>query len=346
MNFVQVEEFVETEGLTSNTAATMMYWNVVGSFVSLALLFLDVFIPVDNQTGTLMGMSETIWGMGQWVLAFIWFGFAVTAAVMAGAWSSPVYLVWYLLFTAFLFFFGYTVYSAASAGESVGVDKETMKSPLLDRQQSDASNVQRDVFVWTAFALVAPHVANTMFMLLQRRDWILNGAVFMSVFAACICPIAIEYMQDFFSGIVIAGSDDFQKAFIQHKRKNRMMKIMLIVILSVVLLLTCSTLPVFPASSFSNMFYTVLIVSACLSLCFVSLFRHIVHVSHFLSGRAGCMCLMFFCPETFPVSRSSICRAMFQRFHPSGTCIHWIQLRWRQWRGSSSPLQRYAMCGV
>ena len=45
----------------------------------------------------------------------------------------------------------------------------------------------------------------------------------------------------------------------------------------VIVLLGVATVPVFPASQFSNLFYTVLISSVLLALCFASSLRHLVH---------------------------------------------------------------------
>lgn len=36
-------------------------------------------------------------------------------------------------------------------------------------------------------------------MLLQRRDWLFNTSTYLAVWAAAMCPLAIEMMQRFFA---------------------------------------------------------------------------------------------------------------------------------------------------
>ncbi len=71
-------------------------------------------------------------------------------------------------------------------------------------------------------------------MLLQRRDWLFNTSVYLSVWAAAMCPLAIEMMQRFFAyAMQLQDVDPDRKdnnvydLVILNRAKNMMIKVIL-----------------------------------------------------------------------------------------------------------------------
>ena len=87
-----------------------------------------------------------------------------------------------------------------------------------------------------------------------------------------------------------------------NRGKNMMIKIVMLTTAVVVLLLSATTLPVFPSTGFSNAYYTVLVASAILALPLISPARHLTLVSFDAHD------------ELLHLLRTNICHAAFLRF--------------------------------
>ena len=186
-----------------------------------------------------------------------------TAIILpAASWGDPMSLIWTLPSVLALTVFC-TMYCI---GENTALW-------TMGRSYS----TMRAVVIWMGFCAVAPVVANTMNMLVQRRDSMHNSATFYCVLATGLLAISMDLLQGSFEDDLCDECDEkeFHNRSVLNRRKNTLVKIMLLVVIVVILMLFGASIGVFMSSSFSNMSYTVLVASALLMLCFVSCFRHL-----------------------------------------------------------------------
>ena len=205
----QVED-VKSDLLSTNLVSTAMYWNVLGTLVSLFVFLYDAVLPVmaiRQQNG-----DATILGMGiknplyVWIVAGVVYAtlipahvYAIVVHKMPNAWYAvnPLFAVGYIVFPLVLL----VVLLLAVQRQLANPEVTMLQTPALMRdgqQEVDIHPMRKSAIYWIAYAMAAPYVGSAMYMLLQRRDWILNGAMALSVLAAALCPLAIEMMHSFF----------------------------------------------------------------------------------------------------------------------------------------------------
>lgn len=276
--------------MSTNIVATTLYWNVIGSLVGLFLFLFDGILPVMMQDGEGSKTVRILWwsSISSWVpwglfvvamLTLLPAQIAATAIHhMPASWSAPnpFYAALYWILPVALGILLMWVVTSQQSNPEVYVQ--------TGDQQADPHPIRRSLVYWTGYAMAAPFVANAMNMLLQRRDWLLNEAAFLSVLAAALCPLAIEMMQRFFAYLMSQEmspdtEQDVYNYVLLNRGKNMMIKIVMVTTAFVVLLLSLTTLPVFPSTGFSNAYYTVLVASAVLALPLISPARHLTHVS-------------------------------------------------------------------
>jgi hypothetical protein len=119
----------------------------------------------------------------------------------------------------------------------------------------------------------------------------LNISVILSVWAVCMCPLALEMVHHFYAyveartDVSALDASQQQEAVYQcailHRGKNMVIKIVMVMTAIVVAMLYVATIPAFQPTVFSNASYAVLVCSALLALPLISPARHLTHVSFF-----------------------------------------------------------------
>lgn len=128
---------------------------------------------------------------------------------------------------------------------------------------------------WVMYAVTMPFVATAFFMLLQRRDVILNWSLCFIALAVGMCSVAIEIVQRSYeyavqNGLMVCGFC---------RKKNMVIKIIMLCQCLMVGLMVLSALPVYPATTFSNSYQTILIVSVIISVPLALCARYLTDVS-------------------------------------------------------------------
>ena len=149
--------------------------------------------------------------------------------------------------------------------------------------------IRRSMGFWSSYTAAVPVVATAMNMLLQRRDWMLNIAVILSVWGVGMCPLALEMVHHFYAYVeartdvsaldASQQQDAIYQCAILHRGKNMVIKIVMVMTAIVVAMLYVATIPAFQPTVFSNASYAVLVCSALLALPLISPARHLTHVS-------------------------------------------------------------------
>jgi magnesium-transporting ATPase (P-type) len=145
--------------------------------------------------------------------------------------------------------------------------------------------------------LSVPLVVQCMDMLLQRRDWLLNWAMFLIVIVLALCSLGVEMIQTSFeyaaagkelstasNGAAVDRGDQCKQAFTCedvtnfHRKKNMVIRIIMACIGVVVLACCTCTFPAFPSTPFSNAYSSLLLVMFLLTMPLISSARHITQV--------------------------------------------------------------------
>lgn len=257
--------------MQTNLVSNTLYWNVIGTSMSLFVLFFDGVVYMTSSSAHSPGSDPpysllcwTHMGSAAKILLFM---------VLAALTWTPM-------------FFNLMFIAENQAIRTVPLVFSTLFMGLVilvvmweqrDVKQNNAYPVRKNIVYWISFALTVPLVCNSIYMLLQRRDALLNWVTLFSIVAAALCALGIEFMQAAFS-YAFAGYDRrYQKyssglgsnseaIFLYSHRKNTMIMVVMGSILVIVVLLTAATFPWFPSSSFSNTYISVPVVGALLGI--------------------------------------------------------------------------------
>lgn len=171
---------------------------------------------------------------------------------------------------------------------------------FLRMEEADVANdnsfpFRKSIMFWFGYTIVLPLVVSALYVVMGRRDMILMWISIMSCVAAGVCALGIEFMQTSYAyaafGIAYDGispmssgkrmqtvdsmSDDFD-VHVYSRRKNMMLKCVLICIVAIVSLNVLTSLPIFPSGVFSNTYYVVLAVAALLIIPFFLSLRYMM----------------------------------------------------------------------
>ncbi len=269
--------------LMTNVVANVLYWNVIGCMFSFFIFLFDGVLRMndtkDGSGATMLGYHEftqtTIMVIGLVVALLIGWNLFIPFTFI-----TPLYAVGILAMS--IFFAVYSMYHVKREWDDIKVDNS-----YLPRK--------RHIF-WIAYALTVPFVAISMDMLLQRRDWILNWTVFFSVLVVGLCSLGIEMLQSSFEHTVMknkktiqitSGGDLFknsQDMDLLCRRKNMVIRIIMVCTGVIALTACVATFPAFPATPFSNSYMAVILVAFVLTLPLISSGRHLTEVSVFCSS--------------------------------------------------------------
>jgi hypothetical protein len=263
--------------LMTNVVANVLYWNVMGCMFSFFIFLFDGVLRMDDtkdDMATILGYKEftqtTNMVIGLVVAILIGWNLFIPFTFI-----TPLYAVGILAMS--IFFAVYSMYHVKREWDDIQV-----KNSYLPRK--------RHIF-WIAYALTVPFVAISMDMLLQRRDWILNWTVFFSVLVVGLCSLGIEMLQSSFEHTVmnrnkrVQGASDVQRTKnsqdmgILCRRKNTVIRIIMVCTGIIVLTACVATFATFPSTPFSNSYMAVILVAFVLTLPLISSGRHLTEVS-------------------------------------------------------------------
>lgn len=269
--------------LHTNIVANVLQWNVIGCTFSLFMFMFEGVLHMHGENGvTIMGY-ESFSGMSQVVMIFLstvligWCLFVpfsfVNATYGCGTFFIPTV------------FMGYVLYHVMSEQSRI---KKNNPYPARKR-----------IVFWTAYTISVPFIAQCMDMLVQRRDWLLNWTIFFSIVVVGLCSIAIEMVQSAYEYAAVNNSNNTDakpynavalRTFC--RRKNIVIRLIILCTGLIVLASCLATFPVFPATPFSNAYMTLILVAFLLTLPLVSSARHLVEVSGGFAARAARVCLI------------------------------------------------------
>ncbi len=134
---------------------------------------------------------------------------------------------------------------------------------------------RKNMLFWIMYVFTIPFVATAFFMLLQRRDRVLNWSLFFITAAAGLGSFAIEIVQRSYEYAVQNGLKEYGFC----RKKNMVIKIVMLCQCLIAGMLVLSALPVFPATNFSNSYQTIVIVFAITAVPFALCGRYLTDVS-------------------------------------------------------------------
>jgi len=224
--------------MSTNIVSTALHWNVIGTLVSLFIFLFEGVLPVRKaglKNVSILGMknipSPVLWSMSTLlgVIVGLLPEIVALSAHCTPGYETPNWLhasLYIILPVALFALMMWVVYSQEKNPEIT--DPNMMMAV-------DPHPIRKSLVYWAGYAMAAPFVATAMNVLLQRRDWLLNMATFMSVLAASLCPLAIEMTQRFFAYIMaqeeIGGAEYEQETSrvyelaILNRGKNLMIKV-------------------------------------------------------------------------------------------------------------------------
>ncbi len=280
----------------TNVVANVLYWNVIGCIFSLFMFLFDGAIHVNN---TASGVS--IMGLTEFSETAIVVTFVVSVALSSWCVGLTYAFINPLIASALLFiplgFAAFTFFLALS--EKTNIKKKNPPYPARKR-----------LVFWVGYTLAVPFVAQCIDMLLQRRDYLLNTAMFIAVVVVGLCSLAIEMLQTTFEHS--RRNDDKSNPGVGYHvelqifllRKNRMIRIIMLCTGVLVVVAFFSTFPVFPSTPFSNAYVTAALVAFILTLPLISSARHLSEVR---SWFVSCLCTHLCMPNLFVKTVSCLC---------------------------------------
>ena len=315
--FLQVED-VAQDILSTNLISVTLFWNCIGLLVALFLFFFDAVVPIalwttnrNQAIAQKMPVTPvpTILGVGccpSSAVLPLFVVFAVIIWALMGALATLAhqnakrddtvnfsFAVYYLgVPLGPLVAMSYLIWQQQNNPEVSALNR-MLYSNGSDNKPADVHPhpIRRSIGFWSSYGTAVPLVATAMNMLLQRRDWMLNISVILSVWAVCMCPLALEMVHHFYAyveartDVSALGASQQQEAVYQcailHRGKNMVIKIVMVMTAIVVAMLYVATIPAFQPTVFSNASYAVLVCSALLALPLISPARHLTHVSFF-----------------------------------------------------------------
>lgn len=256
----------------TNVAANVLYWNVMGSVMSMF-----VFLSEGTRTPTaeegsrgvtvrIMGVSE----FSKWTRV----GVMIGTAVGVGWPFIPLFLQLQNLYSVGLFLL--FIFFMTIACFFVNWDA---KYQITQRKY---------MLFWIFYSMAMPFVANAFFMLLQRRDIILNWSLFVLVAAFGLCSFSIEIVQSTYEYMIKQGVPEYGFC----RKKNMSIKTIMLCQCLMAGLLVLSSLPVFPATTFSNSYQTIVTVFALVAVPLALCGRYLRDVRAW-SALCVCVCVMF-----------------------------------------------------
>jgi hypothetical protein len=242
---MQIED-VADQHFSTNIVSNTVYWNVIGCCMALFILFFDDVIRMGSVSSPTV--TSVIFGNGESAVLKIFTGllFAVLCVIpifVQFTWVNTPFIVVPLIAFSLIF-----VFLAALA--------------IVTEDTQNVYATKKNLIFWFAFIVSIPVVVHSLHMLLQRRDQVLNWTAAFAVVAAGLCAAGIEFLQ---AAVSLGSSADKDMELVEDKKKNVVMVVMTS-ILVIILLLTSSSFAWFPASAFSNAYYSVAVVTALLMI--------------------------------------------------------------------------------
>ncbi len=252
----------------TNIMVDIVFWNCMGCSLSLFVFFFDTMVWMAYAKKGVAKRKVTIWRFSEVDAVTLWFIFAAAALVIficllissipvmgsaiLSAVMMPVLVAFFMVLIVFLLVL-----------EAAAIEKNTGTYPM-----------RKNIVFWIFFIIVAPFIVTSINMVLQRRDVTYNACSIIVAFCVGICALGMEYIQD---GLTPLKESPMNPSMV--KKKNFMIKTILICVAIMIALLISPNSPIFPASSFSNLYYLVIIVPVILVLPIFTMTRYLQQVS-------------------------------------------------------------------
>jgi hypothetical protein len=267
----------------TNIMVDIVIWNCLGCSLSLFIFFFDVMIWMVYAQERQNAPRVSVWNMTAANSMFAGIVFVIVAIVIiaVGIISATVNSKSALnLALVSILLFGYNITSLLMLWMESGAVKQNNKTEWAMR---------KNIMFWIHCVFATPFLTTCINMVLQRRDLTYNACTIIISFCLGICALGIEYIQDALTPMKeCALCPDIVR------KKNLMIKIVLISVAVILVLLVSPNSPVFPASSFSNLYYLVLIVPVISAIPIFTMTRYLQKVfscAHTTSMHATTPCM-------------------------------------------------------